>query len=307
MDPVFSPPSPDHDEYHVHLGGSTPLSLVQMFASLEDAARLQAVAQYVRQGVPLKEFLGTWFTIMERMQGDLDFLEASAYAAASTSPARHFELRFCPFVRKAPVLEQLRRVQRGLQAAALAFPGRSFGLVLIAMRGNQHHLEALEEYLPFASGIDVAGDENQAEQGPLWMKSVRRVYQSARDLGLSTTYHTGEGRLEDTLEVLKLPLVRIGHGISLRHLDQLPASLPVFELCPAVNEVTGVASFKAVLDFALKLHERGHRFVFGSDNPVLTGTTSAAQWDRLPPLLQEAALATGHWLRSAYPLSSGPL
>jgi len=244
---------------------------------------------------------------MERMQGDLDFLEASASAAAAASPAHHFELRFCPFLRAAPVGDQIQRVMKGVWNGSSGKRGRTWGLTLIAMRGNFGHLQALEEHLGSCSGIDVAGNENGAETDPRWVYAVARLFEKAKACGVSTTYHTGEGALADTLAILTaLPLDRIGHGVSLRRMERLPPRLPVLELCPSVNEITGVAPFQDVVDFAARLHREGHRFVFGSDNPVITGVDSAQQWQRLPEYLQRAARESSSHLHLNFPLNSFP-
>ncbi len=289
---------------HVHLGGSTPWHTLQGHLSEEEFATLRGEAERLQKGASLNDFLAAWFPAVEKAQGDLDFLEESAFAAAKTfafshPDARSFELRFCPFLRPADPAQQIRRVQRGLLRAEISGILEYTSLTMSIMRGNVRHLDAAYEYLSTGiSGIDTAGPENHAEQDDLWMHRVGKLYETAQEFGLFTTYHSGEGSYEDCWRAVeRLPLDRVGHGVALRERIQEEWLLPVFELCPSVNAVTGVAAFDEVVLFAAELHRKGKLFVFGSDNPVVTGVSFAEQWQRIPQFLAEAAASTSRLIR----------
>lgn len=289
---------------HVHLGGCTPLATIRAHAGEEAFRAASDAVAALQGGATLAEFLAAWFPALERLQGDPAFLEHSAYGAAldfacGAAGARSFELRFCPFLRPCDPEAQVDAVLRGLRRAVDGGVLDHASLAVIAMRGNREHLARLPGLFGSGiAGVDVAGDENGAEDDPGWMRRVRRAWEQARAAGLFTTYHSGEGDRRHTEAVVAgLPLTRIGHGVALRgHVRE--GSWPVFELCPAVNAATRVASFQEVLDFARELHAHGHRFVFGSDNPVAAGTSFAQQWQRIPDdlrvLASETALAIRH-------------
>lgn len=298
---------------HCHLGGSTPWHTLQGYLSDDEFAHLQGEAERLQRGASLTDFLAAWFPAIEKAQGDLDFLEESAFAAAkafafSHQGARSFELRFCPFLRPADPAQQIRRVQRGLYRAEISGLLEYTSLTMSVMRGNVRHLDAAYEYLDTGiSGIDVAGPENHAEQDDLWMHRVGKLYEDAQSRGLFTTYHSGEGSYEDCFRAIeRLPLDRIGHGVALRERIQDHWLLPVFELCPSVNAVTGVAAFEEVILFAAELHRKGKLFVFGSDNPVVTGVSFAEQWQRIPAFLGEAANETAKLIRHRRPKIAAP-
>jgi len=283
---------------HVHLGGCTPWHTLEDYLPTQDFERLRAEATRLQAGAPLKDFLKSWFPAIEKAQGNLDFLEASAAAAVRAFTASHphakgFDLRFCPFLRPAEPGAQVERILKGLRSAAAALDHVS--LTVCSMRGNHRHLSAARELLGSGvDGLDVAGPENHAEQGYGWLDSVAHLYEDAKAAGLFTTYHTGEGDREDCLLALdRLPMLdRVGHGVALRKSVFPGEKLPVFELCPSVNDITGVASFWTVMEFALELMRKGQEFVFGSDNPVVTGVSFAEQWEMVPKAVRDAASAT---------------
>lgn len=302
---------PFHADFHCHLGGSTPLHVIERHAGLSARVHLESEARFSLEAGSLDGFLGRYFSFIEHLQSDLSFIEDSARGAMASFVGQFdldvrgvFELRFCPFARNPPVLEQIHAVNRGLARATadsnFRFAART---IIIAQRGRLDHLQGLadEDYWPYINGVDVAGPENSVELlMPEWLPRLAEVYAIVVSAGLQTTYHSGEVHLQDTLALLRsdVPLTRMGHGVVLRHLE--PGVLErvlhnrkdmVFELCPAVNHRTGSATMGEVVSFATTLRRLGSPFVFGSDNPVIIGTSYTAQLEGIPDFLIQSSHA----------------
>lgn len=289
-------------ELHAHLSGSTPFHFALSHASdqgredlvgelishqshFEDTRALLGAdfcESSIRPSAALDDFLGRWFPVLEELGDDLAFLESSAAEIArrfknDAKQLYHLELRFCPFLRRAPAACQIDAVRRGLASVL----GKNCDVVVIGIRGNRNHLELMQmpEILARASGFDVAGRENGIERDDSWLQLVTKTYRMAQQAGLYTTYHIGETGPAAFWKVMtsEIPLDRIGHGY---HGQFVPgwyklrgSNMPMFELCPTINHITKTAPFRQVVEFAEKLQTRGIKFCFGSDNPAISGVS----------------------------------
>lgn len=297
-DPVLHPPFSSYD-FHVHLGGCTSYRVVEQHVGKHEVQKLEHLASVSKRAHTLGGFLD-YFETIERLQSKADFLydtaahAVRAFAEESGGSRCGLEMRWCPFLRRMPVADQISAIRAGLYSAGVKHNVET-RLALIVQRGNMAHLSAAADYFGLVDTIDVAGPENGAETlNSSWLPLVREVYTEARSRGLQTTYHSGEGAVVHTLALLdsEIPLTRLGHGTALRLVDYqilIDHQHVTFELCPAVHACTGVAPIQAVIDFAHTLHNHGVPFVFGSDNPSITGVSYHQQAAAIPLQLREWA------------------
>lgn len=122
-------------------------------------------------------------------------------------------------------------------------------------------------------GFGMGGDETGARA-----RDFRALYRRAREHGLGTTCHAGEGTTpEAVLEVVEeLEVERVGHGIAAARdpglMRQLAAAEVVLEICPTSNRCTGafVGPGRHPL---FTLLEHGVRCILGSDDPAFFDCT----------------------------------
>lgn len=139
-------------------------------------------------------------------------------------------------------------------------------------------------------GFGMGGDET-AERA----RAFRRIYRRAREEGLGTSCHAGEGTTPDAVleAVEELEVRRVGHGIAAAAdpglMRQLAAAGIVLEVCPTSNRRTGAFSGPGPHPLATLL-EHGVPCVLGSDDPAFFGSTlrGELQWAREAGLDDEA-------------------
>jgi aminodeoxyfutalosine deaminase len=122
-------------------------------------------------------------------------------------------------------------------------------------------------------GFGMGGDERGARA-----REFRALFRRAREHGLGTTCHAGEGTTPDAvLEVVEeLEVTRVGHGISATQdpdlMRQLAAAGIVLEVCPTSNRRT--RSWDGEGRHPLfTLLEHGVPCILGSDDPAYFGSS----------------------------------
>ncbi len=129
-------------------------------------------------------------------------------------------------------------------------------------------------------GFGLGGDEAAIPAG-----DFRELYQRAREAGLGTSLHAGEGdRPEAVAEAIDLGVDRIGHGIAAAAdpevLGRLAASAITVEVCPTSNERTGVWPAARGPHPVVRMAAAGVKVCLGSDDPAFFGTSLRQEWER---------------------------
>jgi len=175
----------------------------------------------------------------------------------------------------AQVLPELGRVARehadrgGCRTWFIADATRQWG-VSAAERVLDTALELREHRIV---GFGMGGDETA-----LRAKDFRSLYRRARENGLGTTCHAGEGTTASAVleAVDELEIRRVGHGISAAEdadvMRQLAAGGIVLEVCPTSNRRTGAWDGRSRHPL-FALLEAGVPCILGSDDPAFFGCT----------------------------------
>lgn len=131
-------------------------------------------------------------------------------------------------------------------------------------------------------GYGIGGDERA-----LRAREFRALYRRAREGGLGTTIHAGEGTHPDAVReaVEELEVPRVGHGIAAAQDPKLLRELAdegvVLEVCPTSNEITGAWDPAAGEHPVMKLLAAGVPVVLGSDDPAFFGSDLPGERERL--------------------------
>ncbi len=196
------------------------------------------------------------------------------------------ELRFTPYLRTDPLLDQSERIagmERVLEAIASAsrIPEYAVDVRLVlcfhTMLPDEVNLATLELALrrrDIVRGVDVAGPEGPlGERLPFFLSLYRR----ACDAYLPATAHLGETSPEFIHPQLFPYLRRIGHGVQIPlHrpdlLDELRARDICFELCPSTYLQTGTfADLAPVREVTRLLDDANIDYCLCTDNPAFNG------------------------------------
>jgi adenosine deaminase len=122
-------------------------------------------------------------------------------------------------------------------------------------------------------GFGMGGDERGARA-----REFRALYRRAREHGLGTSCHAGEGTAADAvLEVVEeLEVSRVGHGVAAVSdpglMRQLAEAGVVLEVCPTSNRRTGVWDGASPHPL-FTLLDHGVPCILGSDDPAFFDST----------------------------------
>jgi len=128
-------------------------------------------------------------------------------------------------------------------------------------------------------GLGIGGDENS-----LPASDFAEVYARAREAGLGTTLHAGEGTSARAVaEAMELGVTRIGHGIAAAKdsgvMRKLAESEIVLEVCPGSNLRSGAWTRGRASHPLQRLAAAGVRVCLGSDDPSFFETSLRDEWD----------------------------
>lgn len=261
-------------ELHRHLGGSVVPRVLWRYFQRHDFALAQRFPEYLefedfytRERSSLDEYLEL-HTLVESVQ-TLKTLPYFIYrlirGAYIFENLAYLELRYTPYYRTSPALEQSDRI--ALMPSIVNIVAESAKVVEYPIVTSQ--ILCMHSRLPYevnkaivdlaadnpnkVCGIDIAGgDSHYGER----MEEFVRLYQYAQSLGLKTTghlYETVNGCYPQLLPYLR----RIGHGIQIPL--QYPELLPelaqrgqCLEICPTTYLKTGtledLSQLKVVFD-----------------------------------------------------------
>lgn len=286
-------------ELHLHLDGSlrppTLLELAREQGIALPTHDVDVLADIIQPGTAcasLAEYLRA-FELTTAVMKTPEALERIAYELAEDLAAdhvRYFEVRYSPILvahESLSMEDAMRAVDRGLEAGE-----RDFGIVArqiaCAMRDREAgvSLAIAEAAVAVAEetrvvAFDLAGDE--ANHAP---ERHADAFLHARRAHLRTTVHAGEaaGPASIAGALHHLGAERIGHGVAMRHDDELLRYVRdrgvTVEACPTSNVQTrAVASFAdhPCLDFL----RAGVTVSLCTDNLAVSDTTLTTEFERV--------------------------
>ena len=232
------------------------------------------------------------------------------------------ELRFNPMFRNRKGERDLDHIilaaTEGLNRALLEYPQVRGGLILmmdrrLSPRENRIIVEKAIRYRPFGVvGIDLAGPNRVRFS----MRSVRPLFQQAREAGLGVTVHAGEtGDLEELRYVVReIRPERIGHGLALVRDPKLAKEAAqqgiTLELCPTSNLKNGmVRDLRQLGRIVGALMKYDVRFTINTDGPEMYRTNVHKEQELLRKariLTPDAIARCNRWAFEASFLNSAP-
>ncbi|MEA4907585.1 MAG: adenosine deaminase [Chloroflexi bacterium] len=210
-----------------------------------------------------------------------------AVVDAAEDGIQHLELRFTPVALSRSQDFLLSSVMDWVcSSAAQAAQERHISVRLIASVNRHEPPELAAEVAHLAAeripqglvGLDLAGNEAEFDAQPF-----ARIFQEARQAGLSITIHAGEwggaANVRQAIEVLGA--VRIGHGIRVLE-DPAVVELArqrgtVFEVCLTSNYQSGVVP--SMVDHPLlAMIQAGLRATLNTDDPGISSITLSDEY-----------------------------
>lgn len=290
-------------ELHLHLDGSLRLSTL---AELAARAGLTVPSDLLfHAGMGLTQALSRFAFTLSVLQQPAEVRRVASEICedATRDGVSTLEVRFAPQLHRGAAPEAI------VDAALEGLAGRA-GLLLCGLYGEDprvlEHLVELARSRPGVVGIDLAG--GPAPTQPFQLADYAAAFTRARDLGLGRTVHASEGRppAEIRVAIERLHAQRIGHGTTLLDdpsvVDLVLERGVTLEACPTSNVHTGI--YPDVSQHPLpRWLERGVRACVCADNTLLSGVTTAGEYERasrfpgMTPELLARAVAHGHAAR----------
>jgi adenosine deaminase len=205
------------------------------------------------------------------------------------------ELRFCPYLRTDPTLDEDARIsgmEAVVEAVAQAARQPEFAVdirLLLCLHSTlPDHVNIAITHLALRRrdlirGIDIAGpEESVSERASHFVQCLRQ----AADAYLPATAHVAETHPRHIYPELFPYLRRIGHGVQIPlYRPELLADLArrdiCFELCPSTYLQTGTFPNLQPLRIAIqRLNEAGIPYCFATDNPAFNGRYLQAEHEQ---------------------------
>lgn len=278
-------------ELHVHLEGAIPpetlLELIRKYEPDGEVTDTDALARRLRyRDFPhfIEVFL--WKQRFLRTSGDYTLIAEAFARDLAAQRIRYAEVFFSPTDAGDPSLTP-QQVAAAVRAGLDRVPEVEVALVadLVRDTGPQvaaSTLEAVAEVRELGViGITIGGSE--AEFPP---ELFAPVYDRARELGLRTSAHAGEGAgpasVWGALRALKAE--RIGHGTRAVEdpelVDHLAATRTPLECCPISNLRTGVVA--SIGQHPIRsFHDRGLLVTVNTDDPKMFHNSLAEEYAAL--------------------------
>jgi adenosine deaminase len=287
-------------DLHRHLDGSLRLSTLSEFAR-DDGVRVPEALSFF-PGMGLEQALARFAFTLARLNSP-DRVARVAHEIcedAERDGVSTLEIRFGPQLHEgAPPAHYIDAALEGVNGRA--------GLILCALYGDSpaliDDLVALSQSRPGVVGIDLAG-------GPLpshhWtLADYGPAFQRAREQGLGTTVHAGEGRSADEIRtaIEVLGARRIGHGTTLLDAPGLVDLIREREIC---IEACVTSNWHVGATIELDTHPRPQWLdleidvCICTDNVLLSSVDASEEYRRaarlpgMSPRLLERALEAGH-------------
>jgi adenosine deaminase len=204
------------------------------------------------------------------------------------------ELRFCPYLRTDPALDETARIaqmEAVVEAVAQAARQPEFAVdirLLLCMhttlpdRVNEAILNLAMQRRDLVRGIDIAGPEEGVDGRLTHFTDCLRRASAAY---LPATAHVAESQPRHIHPEWFPYLRRIGHGVQIPlHRPDLLVDLSrraiCFELCPSTYLHTGVfSSLKPVREVIHRLDDAGVPYCLTTDNPAFNGRYLQAEYE----------------------------
>ncbi|MBI3945187.1 MAG: adenosine deaminase [Armatimonadetes bacterium] len=281
-------------ELHIHLEGSigpeTLLSLFRRHANPEYTT-LEQVRRLYRHG-SFPEFLALFREILRALRAAEDFepITFALLADLAAQNVRYAEVTFAPFALSHFHGLDPDRILDAIQAgAARARADHHIHMALLVDLIRNMGVENGWRTARWAArardrgvvGINLGGDEREFPAAPF-----AGIYRWARDQGLRTTAHAGEGdgpeSIRDCARLLRAE--RIGHATRAVEdpalLDELAERRIPVECCPGSNVATGIVPDLAAHPVR-RFFDHGVRLSINSDDPPLFATTLTRELQQL--------------------------
>ncbi|MEB3236628.1 MAG: adenosine deaminase [Candidatus Sericytochromatia bacterium] len=278
-------------DLHLHLDGALrPATIVALAEplGLDGAAILDGLAA-IGAG-RLDAYLAHFDAVLPLLQTPeaLARVAEEAVLDAAEQGLGHVEIRICPWqhLKGNLTLERATRaILEGLDAGS-----RKSGIpapMIVCLLHGMSEQEA-EDLATLAvrlrpegvAGLDLAGNEG----GGFRIESFRRAFSIAAEGGLRRTVHAGEAGpgLHVRRAILELGAERIGHGTAILEDEEAIALARdrgvLLECCLSSNLHTGAIA--RLEDHPLRaMMERGLKVSLNTDNPTLSRTTLAREWE----------------------------
>ena len=291
-------------ELHLHLEGAIPhvalWELVRKYGgdpSLRTLNDLESRFEYV----DFPHFLDTWAwkNGFLREYEDFTFIAEAVARKLQAQNIRYVEAFYSPpdFARHGLEIQRLTEaIRNGLSQV----PGIEIMLVADVVRdyGPQQAMISLQRILEVRDlgviGIGLGGAEH--EYPP---ELFQDVFGTAREAGLRTTAHAGEGAGAASVRraIEDLHVDRIGHGVRLHEdeelLDRLVRRRIPLEMCPLSNVRTGVVA--SIGEHPIRAYfERGVLVTVNTDDPEMFGNSLACEFQLLEQELGFSRTETRH-------------
>lgn len=278
-------------DLHLHLDGALrPATIVALAEplGLDGAAIVDGLAA-IGAG-RLDAYLAHFDAVLPLLQTPeaLARVAEEAVLDAAEQGLGHVEIRICPWqhLKGNLTLERATRaILEGLDAGS-----RKSGIpapMIVCLLHGMSEQEA-EDLATLAvrlrpegvAGLDLAGNEG----GGFRIESFRRAFAIAAEGGLRRTVHAGEAGpgLHVRRAILELGAERIGHGTAILEDEEAIALARdrgvLLECCLSSNLHTGAIA--RLEDHPLRaMMERGLKVSLNTDNPTLSRTTLAREWE----------------------------
>jgi adenosine deaminase len=308
--------TPDYADLHRHLGGAVHPKI--LFGYLREHGADAGLTPRERELIacllgrfPNYDSLREYFTA--RRPTLADYLQLHTFVEPLQTPgsiayflyriargARIFEhtslleLRFCPYLRTDPTLDEMTRIaqmEAVVEEVAKAAKQPEFAvdirLLLCLHTVLSDHVNMAITTLALrrrdlVRGLDIAGPEHLfGDRLDHFAECIKR----AAEAYLPATAHMGESHQRYIYPQLFPYLRRIGHGVQIPlHNPDLLAELGrraiCFELCPSTYVQTGTfGDFEPVGEAIRRLDEAGVPYCLATDNPAFNGRYLQAEYE----------------------------
>jgi len=264
------------NELHVHLDGSLRRETLNELARKNDINISRDFG--FRNGMSLQQALSMFKTTVALMQNSETLTKVSRELCEDLKEdgVDYAEIRFAPHLHGNDLNKIVDDVCKGLKF--------NFKLILCGLYGNSPKL--IEEFVdiainnPDVVGIDVAGGPHTSHKYGL--KDYEKSFLYAKDKGIGTTIHAGEGR--NVKEIIAaanvLNVDRIGHGCTILDSDYAVALIKhkqiIIEACPTSNVHTGI--YKNIKEHPVKEWIKNEiPVVVCADNLLMSRTTTSRE------------------------------
>ncbi len=284
-------------DLHVHLDGAMrPGTVVELATDL--GLTVPDLPFY--QGIPLAMALDRFGFILQLLQTPTALSRAAKELEEDmiADEVEYFETRFAPHLHTQDGMN----TQDAALAVAHALSHKHSNVILCGLYGDHpdvfHELVDVAKAFPWFVGIDLAG--GPAPHHEYGLADYRDAFRRAKNHGVKTTAHVGEGLADDRppieihYAVEELLVDRVGHATTLMTNQQAVQALidrgVTVEACVTSNVLTGIVGSAEDHPFRQML-EAGLRVAPCSDDPFFMGNSTRSEYKLVHRLMGGGDLA----------------